>query len=171
MSPGWIVSLDADERIDAADAAALRDFVQTGARPDMAYGFRVFRMVGDLDRYDQAGLWAYRLFAYAPGQRFPQDRLHFVPVPTAIDRRRFLNTTLRIQHLGGLTEEHREARFAKYAEADPGNEFQADYTNLLSAAHGSDRWEPRPDGLPVRTGPGARLDLDAPGAVGDRDLA
>ena len=161
LEPGWIVSLDADERIDAADAAALRDFVQTGARPDMAYGFRVFRMVGDLDRYDQAGLWAYRLFAYAPGQRFPQDRLHFVPVPTAIDRRRFLNTTLRIQHLGGLTEEHREARFAKYAEADPGNEFQADYTNLLSAAHGSNRWEPRPDGLPV-VPERAPLDLDGP---------
>ena len=160
LEPGWIVSLDADERIDAADAAALRDFVQTGARPDMAYGFRVFRMMGDLDRYDQAGLWAYRLFAYAPGPRFPQDRLHFVPVPTAIDRRRFLNTTLRIQHLGGLTEEHREARFAKYAEADPGNEFQADYTNLLSAAHGSTAGSRDPTGC--RSYRSAPLDLDGP---------
>ena len=170
LEPGWIVSLDADERIDAADAAALRDFVETGARPDMAYGFRVFRMVGDLDHYDQAGLWAYRLFAYAPGQRFPQDRLHFVPVPTAIDRRRFLNTTLRIQHLGGLTEERREARFAKYAEADPGNEFQADYTNLLSAAHGSEPLGAATRRAAGRTGAGAARPR-RPGAVGHRDLA
>ena len=161
LEPGWIMSLDADERIDPADAAALRDFVSTGARPDMAYGFRVYRMAGDLAHFDRAGLWAYRLFAYAPGQRFSEDRLHFVPVPTAIDRRRFLNTTLRIQHLGGLTEERREARFAKYAEADPGNEFQADYSNLLAATHGASRWEARPEGLPV-VPERAPLDLDGP---------
>jgi spore germination protein len=161
LEPGWIVSLDADERIDSGDAAALREFVETGARPDMAYGFRVFRMAGDPDHYDQAGLWAYRLFAYAPGQRFSEDRLHFVPVPTAIDRRRFLNTTLRIQHLGGLTEERREARFAKYAEADPGNEFQADYSNLLTPVRTAERWEPRPDGLSV-VPERAPLDLDGP---------
>ena len=34
LEPGWILSLDADERIDAADAEALRDFVEPGARPD-----------------------------------------------------------------------------------------------------------------------------------------
>ena len=161
LEPGWIMSLDADERIDAGDAAALREFVETGARPDMAYGFRVFRMAGDLGHYDQAGLLAYRLFAYAPGQRFPEDRLHFVPVPTGIDRRRFLDTTVRIQHLGGSTEDRREERFAKYAEADPGNEFQADYSNLLTAAGEANPWEPRPDGLPV-VPEGAPLDLDGP---------
>jgi spore germination protein len=161
LEPGWIVSLDADERLDADDAAALREFVREAARPDVAYGFRVFRMAGDLEHYDRAGLWAYRLFAYASGQRFPQERLHFVPVPTTIDRRRFVNTTLRIQHLGGLTEERREARFAKYSEADPGNEFQADYSNLLAVAETVQRWEPRTPGLPVLPAD-APLDLDGP---------
>ena len=149
VEPDWIISLDADERLDAGDAAALRRFVDGAARPDVAYGFRVCRMVGDLEHFDLDSLWVYRLFAYAPGQRFPEQRLHFVPVPTSIDRRRFVNTTLRIQHLGGITEERRVARFSKYTEADPGNEFQPDYTNLLAAADQGHHWEPRPPGLPV----------------------
>ncbi|HEV7846508.1 MAG TPA: glycosyltransferase [Thermoleophilaceae bacterium] len=161
VDPAWILSLDADERIDPGDAAALREFVDGAARPDVAYGLRVHRMVGDLEHYDRDTLWAFRLFAYAPGQRFPSQRLHFVPVPTSIDRRRFVQTTLRIQHLGGLTEERREARFAKYAEADPGNEFQSDYTNLLAAADDARRWEPRPPGLAV-VPEEAAPDLDGP---------
>ncbi len=161
LEPDWIISVDADERLDASDAAALRSFIDGAARPDVAYGFRVCRMVGDLEHFDLDSLWVYRLFAYAPGQSFPEQRLHFVPVPTSIDRRRFVNTTLRIQHLGGITEERREARFAKYTEADPGNEFQPDYTNLLAAADQGRRWEPRPAGLAVVPDEPA-LDLDGP---------
>src|SRR5215210_194189 len=161
LDPAWVMSLDADERIDPGDARALRRFVETGARPDVAYGFRVFRMAEDLEHFDRASLWAYRLFAYAPGQWLPADRLHFVPVPAGIDRRRFVETTLRIQHLGGLTAERRQARFEKYAQADPGNEFQADYRNLLDAADSVQRWEPRPDSLPV-VPERSPLDLDGP---------
>ncbi|MEA2366266.1 MAG: spore germination protein [Thermoleophilaceae bacterium] len=161
LEPDWILSLDADERIDATDAAALRRFVDREALPDAAYGFRVHRLVGDLAHYDRDGLWVYRLFAYAPGQRFPDERLHFVPVPTSIDRRRFVQTTLRIQHLGGMTDDRRRARFDKYVQADPGNLFQRDYSNLLEAATDVRPWEPRRPGLPVVPGE-PPLELDGP---------
>ena len=161
LEPAWILSLDADERIDEGDAAALLSFVRGPALRDAAYGFLVHRMAGDPDHFDRAALWAYRLFAYTPGGRFPDERLHFVPVPTGIDRRRFVKTTLRIQHLGGMTDERRRARFSKYEEADPLNAFQPDYTNLLEAAHPAQRWEPRPPGLPV-VPEAAGLDLEGP---------
>ena len=43
LDPDWILSLDADERLDAADALALREFLEGDAVPGFAYGFRVFR--------------------------------------------------------------------------------------------------------------------------------
>jgi hypothetical protein len=44
-------------------------------------------MEQDLEHYaPQHHLWVYRLFAYEPGQSFPDQRLHFVPVPTSIPR-------------------------------------------------------------------------------------
>ena len=157
LEPEWILSLDADERIDADDAAALRAFVDQEAIPDCAYGFRVYRMVETSNRYDRADLWVYRLFAHEPGQRFPERRLHFVPVPTSIPRRRWLRTTVRIQHLASLTEERRRARFAKYREADPNNAMQSSYDHLLDAPEDVKQWPPRPPGQPI---------LDAPLAWG-----
>ncbi len=149
LAPAWILSLDADERIPPDDAAALRDFLETDAMPGLGYGFKVFRMWEDLDQYDRAGLWVYRLFAFQDGQRFPERRLHFVPIPTAIPRARWVRTTIRIQHLAGLTEMRREARFAKYREADPDNEFQHSYRDLLEPALDIQPWQPRPVDLPV----------------------
>ena len=71
LEPDWVLSLDADERIPPADAAALRAFIETDALPGLAYGFKVYRMWQDLEHYDQAGLWVYRLFAFKPGSGFP----------------------------------------------------------------------------------------------------
>ena len=71
FSPDWVVSVDADERIDPEEARLLRRFVEEEAVPGFAYGFRVFRMIGDLDHFEKDGLWVYRLFSYRPGLRFP----------------------------------------------------------------------------------------------------
>src|SRR5262249_14476591 len=117
FSPDWIISLDADERIPADDAAALREFLETEAFPQCAYGFQIFRMHETIDHYDLDGLWIYRLFAYEPGQQFPDKRLHFVPIPTSIPEDLWLRTTIRIQHLAGLTDERRQHRFDKYRQA------------------------------------------------------
>lgn len=148
FAPDWIISLDADERIPADDAAALRDFIETEALPQCAYGFQIFRMHESIDHYVLDGLWIFRLFAYQPGQRFPNPRLHFVPIPTSIPEQMWLRTTIRIQHLAGLSDERRQHRFNKYREADPDHAFQFSYHDLLKPPGESRPWEPRRPGLP-----------------------
>ncbi len=149
----WLLFLDADERIDAADGAALRRFLGREALPGFAYGFEVFRMVEDDRHYDPRAMWVFRLFNAADATT-PLDsrRLHFVPVPCGIPVAKWLQTSIRIQHSGSLTASHRRARFDKYREADPDNEYQEDYDNLLSAPALVERWRRRPAGLPVLLG-------------------
>jgi glycosyltransferase involved in cell wall biosynthesis len=154
LEPDWILSLDADERIGEGDAAALRDFIEREALPGFAYGFEIFRMVEGLTHYDDAEtagsrLRVYRLFTYEPGQRFPDARLHGVPIPESILRSRWIDTTLRIQHIAGITERRRRERFEKYLLADPENSYQQDYTHLLTPPKNVKRWEPRPSELGV----------------------
>ena len=147
LEPDWVLSLDADERIDPGDARALRRFIDDEARDGFAYEMRVFRMVDSTETYDRADLWVGRLFSYAPGQRFPDDRLHLVPLPTSIPPERRRKTTFRIQHLSSLTEQQRRRRFQKYVECDPQRRWQADYSQLLTVGE-SRRWDPRPADLP-----------------------
>jgi glycosyltransferase involved in cell wall biosynthesis len=124
-------------------------------------------MIEDLEHYDHSDLWVYRLFGYYPDHRFPEERLHFVPVPAAIPRRRWLKTTIRIRHAASISEERRARRFHKYAEADPERDFQPNYSNLLASPGDLKPWEARPAGLPVLLKDAERpvaasLDLDAP---------
>ena len=114
-----------------------------------AYGFKVHRMWRDETHFDRAGLWVYRLFAYQPGQRFPDQRLHFAPIPADCPRERRVRTSIRIQHLAGATEDRRRARFEKYREADPNNEFQHSYRELLDPGEQPHLWLPRHPDLPV----------------------
>jgi glycosyltransferase involved in cell wall biosynthesis len=149
----WLLFLDADEQIDEADGQALRRFLETEARPGYAYGFEVFRMVDDHEHYDPRSLWVFRLFAAADTvEPLGSQRLHFVPVPSGIPRASWLFTSIRIQHAGSLTAAHRQARFAKYREADPGNDFQDDYANLLEDPELVAPWPVRSPDLPVLLG-------------------
>ena len=150
--PHFILWLDADERLAADDALALREFISTDAEPGIAYGFRVHRMVGDEEHFDRDDLWVYRLFAWEPELRFPDERLHFVPVPEQIPSDRWVRTTVRIKHLAGLTPEDRRARFQKYREADPELEFQDDYGDLLEVPGALSTWVQRPPDLPMLVG-------------------
>ncbi len=149
LDPDWIISLDADERIDPTDAAALGEFVATDAVRGDAYLFKVFRMIEDLGHYDQAHLWVGRLFAYEHGQVFPAERLHFVPLPTSIPRQRWRKTTFRIQHLSGLTESRRRATYEKYREADADRQLQGDYSHILQRPGRLEPWWPRSPHVPV----------------------
>jgi glycosyltransferase involved in cell wall biosynthesis len=161
----WVLFLDADERLDADDAAALRSFLEEGeADRGAAYGFRVYRMSGAGGSYDRADLWVYRLFSPKPGQRLPEGTLHLVPVPTAISRDHWHKTTIRIQHFGGADEERRQARLRKYEQADPEGLWQHDYVGPILAPGRLRRWRPRPHGFPVLADParsGVALDLEA----------
>jgi glycosyltransferase involved in cell wall biosynthesis len=146
----WVLFLDADERLDPDDGAALQQFVRTEAIPGIAYGFLVVSMVGSDGTYDAgSGLWVYRMFANEPGLELPERRLHFVPVPTSIPRQRWVRTTLRIQHVGGSDPGRRDSRFRKYQEADPLLEFQDDYDRLLAEPTDVRPWTPRSPDTPV----------------------
>lgn len=162
LDPQWILSLDADERVPQDDGLALRRFLEDGAREDAAYGFRVHRMIDDLDHFDRAGLWVFRLFPFRTGQRFPSRKLHFIPIPTDLPRSRWFRTNVRIQHLSSLTPERRRARYEKYQLADPNREYQDDYSNLLAPPGSLRLWAARD--------PGERVLLDdPPGAVRRHD--
>lgn len=149
LHPDWIISIDADELVPREDGEALRRFIELQAVPGIAYGFPSFRMIGDLEHHDGRDNRAYRLFAYRPDQVFPSDRLHFMPIPTSIPRDRWLVTNLRIQHLGGLTAEDRQARRQKYREADPDQEWEGDYSYVDRVPGELKEWARRRDGAPV----------------------
>lgn len=145
----WALYLDVDERISADDAPILRRFAEDGADPAEAYLFRVFRMIEDGRHYDQCGLWVARMFAPTKGQALPRERLHLIPVPTAIPRERWRRTTLRIQHLAGMTTERRRSRLRKYEQADPRRRWQSDYRALLEPNGRPRSWLPREQGSDV----------------------
>jgi glycosyltransferase involved in cell wall biosynthesis/predicted O-methyltransferase YrrM len=168
LEPDWILSLDADERIDPGDAEALRRFVDGDALPGCAYVFKVFRMQNDMSSYEGRHEWVGRLFSFARGQTFGDRRLHSVPIPTSIPESRWLRTTIRIQHLAGLTEERRRARFEKYVEADPDHAFQDDYVNVLRSFEEVTPWQARQHGLPVLA---LEADSAALGELGLDDFA
>jgi len=149
LKPEWILWIDADERMDAGDAAALREFVRRDALPGCVYGFEHYWMWGRR-RYDPRCSWIFRLFDYEPGQTLPRRRLHFNPVPTGIPPRAWIRTTIRVQHLGVATEERRLGRLAKYREADPRGRYGTDLSALSRRPPGDlPVWRRRPPGLPV----------------------
>ena len=150
LEPVWLLSLDADERIDNADGLALRSFLETDALPGLAFGFQRFEMRGDDGHHLPDGVWQYRLFAFAPGQRFPSKRLHFAPVPVSIPRSAYVDTTFRIQHFGGATPERRRTQYEKYRLTDPDCLFWPDYTAVLDddPTRPPVPWTARPADLP-----------------------
>lgn len=146
LEPDWILSLDADERIDEADGTSLRTFAQSDAIPGLAYGFRCYPTSDDGRLYLPPPIWIYRLFHYSEGQRFPDQRFHFAPIPTDIPREAYLRTTFRIQHLGGFDNARRTARYEKYRDADPDRRFWPSYSALLAPVDDDLLlpWQPRP---------------------------
>ena len=162
--PDWILWLDADERMDTSDAEALRAFVAGEAIETCAFGFRVFRMLTD-EHYDPRFDIAYRLFRFHPGQRLSMRRLDFAPVPTGIEPRAWVDTTLRIMHYGEIDDAGRDARVAKLQEADPEGSFRDFYGERLRPLGDPPHplWTPRDPHLPVLDQPGLEsLDLDGP---------
>ena len=147
FAPGWVMFLDADERVAPTDHEWLRRITVEG-ESGFAYGFRIHAATDGLELIDPAGRWVYRMFAWEPGLELPAKRLHFVPVPRSIPRRRWLRTNVRILHVGTTAEPDRRARFDKYLEADPDRRWQDSYQHLL------DR--------PTAMTPLKRLDASAP---------
>jgi hypothetical protein len=157
--PDWIISLDVDERIDTADAAALLGFLATDAVRGDAYFLCVYRMIDGLEQYDDASLWVGRLFAYEDGLTFPSRRHHPGALPTSIATSRFRKTTIRIQHLSSSTPERRRARFQKWREADPDRTYQRSYAHILDPPRLLKPWRTRSPHLPVVRNMPARVEM------------
>ena len=169
LSPTWILSVDADERIPLEDAVALRRFLHDGAEPGYGYALASYRMIGDEDHYDRLDYDAYRLFAFEPGQEFPRDRLHAPPIPTSIPPDCWRRTTIRMKHLVSLTEADRLARWEKFRQADPECSWEPDYGYTIEPPGVVKTWEPRPLDLAVLVHstslPSSTDDLDLDGPV------
>jgi uncharacterized protein (TIGR00290 family) len=147
LTPDWLITLGATERFADDDAAALRAFVATQALPGLAYGFRVYRMHGDRTHFDRAGRWVYRLFAFAPGQRFSRQQPRFVPIPDGIPRERWLRTTIRVQDVAGLTAPSRSP-IEWTAGANGESAVRDPYRDLLDANGVVKPWIGRPPDHP-----------------------
>lgn len=161
LRPDWILQLDADERLAPGDGAALRRTIDDGELDvEDAYLLRVLRMVELEDdpageHYDDDHVWVGRLFAWRPGLRLPDQRLHLVPLPEDVPGERWRRTTLRICHYGSHTAELRRARVAKYREADPTDAWGTAYPRLLAPPATTRVLAPRPPRCRCsRTSPG-----------------
>jgi glycosyltransferase involved in cell wall biosynthesis len=148
----WIMRLRASERLAADDAVALRALVDDEADPAHLYLFRIYRMAGDLEHYDDARRGIGRLFAAAlvsdePGP--PRDT-NGVPV-LPMSRRR--NTTIRIQDVGALA-------------VGGGHDELVGTTARLGPRAVVKPWWPRPPGFPALAQVPVPID---PSSVGAQD--
>lgn len=128
----WILTLDADERLEREFRPRLERVVRRGAHLGLsAYAVRILDLWGSRDRYRVDGRWgaksAVRLCRTpAVGARFDEKRLHAAKAP--LDGRiagRFVRADLRVYHLRMLTPELRSARRARYERLDPDRRWQA----------------------------------------------
>ena len=131
FAPDWILWLDADEIVEASDAAVLRQFLKEEAEPHVAYALEVLRMVDGMETYDKCAMWRYRLYSFEPGYTFENSRLHLKLVPLEFPTQARRRTSFRILHRSSLTEERRVSRYAKYGECDPDRTWQSSYESLL----------------------------------------
>lgn len=150
----WVVQIDADEVLAPGDGEALRRAVDHDVLDERkGYLLQVLRMVDTGDEtsetFDEDHLWVGRLFAWKPGVALPTDALHLVPIPKDISPADYVRTTLRLAHYGSFDTAKRSARAAKYAEVDPGNRWQDDYSNLIADVGEANQLSHRPPSLPV----------------------
>jgi len=121
----WIISLDADERLERDFRGRAERVIRRGRR----LGLRVFtvkmRELWDaLDMYRRDGLWGRkrvsRLFAALPDHRFDYRPLHSVKAPQqGRVAGHFVGADLEIYHLHTLRRPDREARRDRYKALDP----------------------------------------------------
>lgn len=163
LGPDWIVFLDADERIDAEDARALREFLEGDAIAPCAYGLTMFDEVAP-GKVELLPRMVYRAFAWRQGLELPDLRFHFNPVPVSIPDQAYVPTTIRARHLA--SPQRRAIRSAKYHEADPAGEWGRDrFGPAPSPEVGA--WRSREPGLPVLFPHGMRPDSLASGGSPD----
>ena len=123
----WIVSLDADERVEHRFRARAERAIRPGRHDAFSL---VFRELWDVpDRYRTDGRWGEkrraRLFRARHDHEFDERPHHAHKAPLqAREGGRFPRTNLVVYHLGTLSAGERAARRAQYEALDPGGSFQ-----------------------------------------------
>ncbi|WP_169196766.1 glycosyltransferase family 2 protein [Devosia sp. MC1541] len=131
----WFLCIDADERIELGFAKQLRALLQEAEERGVeAFTLRLRELWDDERTYRVDGIWGqkarYRLFKNNPAHtKFDPRQLHRHWMPLEIVMR--LNKVgaqlpNAIYHLRMIDPKDRLARYRRYKELDPNNQFQAE---------------------------------------------
>lgn len=127
----WLVSLDADERVERGFRRRAESVIQRGGLFGYsAYAVRLHELWDSPDHYRDDGLWGAkappRLFRARPDADLDGRVLHAGKVP--LQARRLRGSVpvadLRVYHLRMIHAADRAARRERYELADPGARFQ-----------------------------------------------
>ncbi len=128
--PEWLISLDADERLEVCFRARAERVIRRGALLGLsAYAVRLRELWGSHDRYRVDGIWGKkavaRLFRCRHDHEFDPRSLHAFKAPLQAQRRGvFPMADLELYHLRMIHREDRIARRARYEGADPTARWQ-----------------------------------------------
>jgi hypothetical protein len=139
---GWILCVDADERLEREfRTRAERVVARGGLLGYSAYAVRLRELWDAPDHYRTDGIWGHkkvvRLFQARADHEFDPAPLHGVKAPLQARRRgRFPNADLTLYHLGMLRPGDREDRRRRYEHADPDRRWQRIGYEYLTDATG-----------------------------------
>ena len=128
--PDWLVSIDADERLERRFRRRAERIIRRGARRGReAYAVRLLELWGSPDRYRADGVWGEkappRLFRARDDHAFDTRGLHGAKAPLQAGRQgRYPRADLNIYHLRMIRPGDRLARRRRYEIADPEARFQ-----------------------------------------------
>ncbi len=135
----WLVSLDADERVEHDFRARAERVIRRGGLLGLpAYALRLHDLWGSVDQYRADGVWddrwVARLFRARPGQALDERPLHArkVPVGPWWMRGRVPHADLRVYHLRMIRPEDRQARRERYERLDPDCRWQPEGYSYLT---------------------------------------
>lgn len=127
---GWILCLDADERLEREfRTRAERVIARGGWLGYSAYAVHLRELWDAPDQYRSDGIWGRkrmaRLFRARDDHEFDPSPIHGVKAPLqARHNGRFPNADLTIYHLGMLHPDDRQNRRRRYEQADPDRRWQ-----------------------------------------------
>jgi glycosyltransferase involved in cell wall biosynthesis len=127
---GWLVSLDADERVERDFRTRLEWVIARGRLLGLSsYQVRLRELWDSPDHFRADGIWGEkvraRIFRARPGLAFDDRPLHGLKVPLDESRiRRYPVADLELYHLRMLHPEDRRSRRERYEVADPDSLWQ-----------------------------------------------
>jgi hypothetical protein len=128
-SPDWLVSIDADERLERDFRARVERVIRRGRwLRASAFALAIRDIWGSSDRYRVDGIWGNKsrrsLFRADEDHQFDTRRLHAHKVPV---QARCLTADLIVYHLRMLDGNDRWERRRRYERLDPEARYQPQY--------------------------------------------